>query len=279
MKILYVVGCTHNGSTLFGRILNQHSRIFDAGELQYLDVYWGPTGRRCSCGEHAMRCPVWSRVFWRFVDHDLRRFRIGRVSTERTMEWIRALAGETASRGKSRFVDDNRRLFEAIAEATGAEVVIDTSKSVWRLLPFWREAGFPVYTIHLVRSPETQIASRLGRSKRGFWRAAIGEYARVNGNVRLFFGRSDRYRRVRWEDFVDRPRESVREIAEWLGLEDEDPFDRPVAEAHDIGGNPHTKRNAADLRPDPSRHATDREFRPLERAALGLLRRLFYRPA
>ena len=278
MKILYVVGCTHNGSTLLGRILNQHSRIFAAGELQYLDVYWGPTGRRCSCGVHALRCPVWSDVFWRFVDHDLRRFRLGRISTERGVEWVRAVAGDRGSRGKSRFTDDNRRLFEAIVAATGAEVVVDTSKSVWRLLPLWRAAGFPVYALHLVRSPESQIASRMDRSGRGFWRTAIAEYARVNLNVRLLFGSSPRYRRVRWEDFVDRPEEAVRAIGDWLGLSGEDPFAKPVAEAHDLGGNPHTKRIAADLRPDPSRNGTDRAFGTLERLALRALRRVCYGP-
>ena len=71
VRVVYVVGCTHSGSTLLTRILNQHSRIFSAGELQYLDRCWGPTGRPCACGEHPVRCPVWGEVFWKLAATDL----------------------------------------------------------------------------------------------------------------------------------------------------------------------------------------------------------------
>ena len=276
MKILYITGCTHSGSTLVARLLNQHERIFAAGELQYLDVYWGPTARRCSCGEHALRCPVWSEVFWKFQEGNVLRPLFSRLSAERPAEWRRAFSSRNGSAFTKLFVKQNLDLFRVIAEVSGAEVILDSSKNVWRLLPLWRAVPERIYVLHLLRSPEGQIGSRIRRSRRSFWRAALGEYLRVNLNIRWLFAGHARYRKVRHEDLVARPEETLRGIAEWLGIDYQDPFTRPLADCHDIGGNPWTKRDSRDLRPDPARVDHVHPFSEPQRLALSLLRRICY---
>lgn len=278
MKLAYVVACTHTGSTLLTRILNQNPRIFSAGELQYLDRYWHPTGRRCSCGMHALECPVWGPVFWRIARTTaLDMVPISRVSAERGLEWLRALTGKLSSRGKNPFGAANRELVAAIEEVTGADVVLDNSKSVWRLLPLVRAFPQEVYVIHLVRSPEGHVASRMRRKKHGFLDAVVGKYLRTNLLAEGLFGRAPHYRKVRYEDLVSRPETTVRELSEWLGVPFHDPFAGEICASHDINGNEETKSSvAASLRPDPARLGKPMAWTPFQRVLLALARRWVY---
>ena len=278
MKVAYVVACTHTGSTLLTRILNQNPAIFSAGELQYLDRYWHPTGRRCSCGVHALECPVWSAVFWRIArTTKLDLVPMSRLSSERALEWMRALSGVASIRGKNPFPEANRELFEAIAHVTGASVVLDNSKSVWRLLPLTRVYPDEIYVLHLVRSPEGHVASRMRRKGRGFLDAIVTKYLRTNLLARGLFGRARHYRKVRYEDLVERPEETVRELSQWLGVPYVDPFVGEIHASHDINGNEETKSSvAASLRPDPSRLGKPMPWTPFQQLFLRLARRLVY---
>lgn len=278
MKVVYLAACTHSGSTLLARVLNQHSSIFSAGELQYLDRYWHPTGRPCSCGVHALRCPVWSEVFWRFADStELDLVPVSRVSAERSFEWIRALTGTYGVRGKNPFPEANRQLFEAIHAVTGASVVLDNSKSVWRLLPLLRAFPESIHVLHLVRSPAGHVASRMRRKRRGFGNALVGKYLRTNLLIQLAARRAPHYLKVRYEDLVATPEETTNAITGWLGLPDHDPFAGPIQPSHDINANEQTQSAvAATLRPDPARLGPFRAFSPLQRALLGVAERLVY---
>src|SRR5690606_3444412 len=141
---------------------------------------------------------------------------VSRVSGERPLEWIRALTGWHGSRGKNPFARANQLLFDAIGEVTGARVVVDNSKSLWRLLPLARAFGDRLRVLHLVRSPEGHVASYLGRKGGGFARAAFGKYLRVNGLAQLFFGADPRYRKLRYEDLVADPERVLTGLFEWL---------------------------------------------------------------
>ncbi len=278
MKLAYVVACTHTGSTLLTRILHQNPQIFSAGELQYLDRYWHPTGRRCSCGVHALGCPVWSEVFWRIArTTQLDLVPMSRLSSERALEWMRALSGVASVRGKNPFPTANRELVDAIAHVTDASVVLDNSKSVWRLLPLTRAYPDEIYVLHLVRSPEGHVASRMRRKGRGFLNAIVTKYLRTNLLARWLFGGAPHYRKVRYEDLVERPEETIRGLSEWLGVAYVDPFAGAIRVSHDINGNEETKSSVAEsLRPDPSRVGKPMPWTPFQRVVLRLARRLVY---
>lgn len=277
MKVVYVVACTHSGSTLLGRILNQLEGVFSAGELQYLDRYWGPTGRPCSCGEHVVRCPLWSRVFWRLHESDLDMVPFSRVSTERSLEWAKALTGRYGERGKNLFPTSNRLLFETLHEVTGAQVVVDNSKDLWRLKPLVDAFPDEVWVVHLVRAPETHIASQQRRKGTSFLRAAWLKWYRVNVLARRIGGRARHYRQVRYEDLVEHPERTIEALAGWLGVPYRDPFAGAIEPAHEINPNRETQSAVAEsLRPDPARVGTSPARGPLERLVLTFLRRSCY---
>jgi hypothetical protein len=68
MRVIYIAGTSHSGSTLLDLMLNAHPAIFSAGEVLKLNRQLGINHPRkqnapCSCGAPSLwQCPVWSRV-------------------------------------------------------------------------------------------------------------------------------------------------------------------------------------------------------------------------
>src|SRR6185503_4540845 len=69
MRVIYIAGTSHSGSTLLDLMLNAHPAIFASGELLKLnrqlkikDARKG-THAPCSCGAPSLwECPFWSAV-------------------------------------------------------------------------------------------------------------------------------------------------------------------------------------------------------------------------
>ena len=68
MRIIYIAGASHSGSTLLDMMLNAHPEIISVGEVLKLNrIKVAKTGRvkrtRCSCGSATLlQCEFWSRV-------------------------------------------------------------------------------------------------------------------------------------------------------------------------------------------------------------------------
>ena len=83
---VFVLGLPHSGTTLFGRMLNAHSRVVCVGEMARAgDALMKE--RPCSCGVLLPDCPFWSLrlpVLEAAGHYDYRRF------TPRVYERVRA---------------------------------------------------------------------------------------------------------------------------------------------------------------------------------------------
>jgi len=62
LRVLYVMGIYHSGTTVLSNLVGQLDGFFAVGELRAL---WPKLTRphyRCGCGELLQECPVWSRI-------------------------------------------------------------------------------------------------------------------------------------------------------------------------------------------------------------------------
>ena len=62
LRVLYVMGIYHSGTTVLSNLVGQLDGYFAVGELRTL---WPKLTRdhyRCGCGELLLQCPVWSRI-------------------------------------------------------------------------------------------------------------------------------------------------------------------------------------------------------------------------
>jgi hypothetical protein len=257
MKVLYVLGRGRSGSTIFGNVLGELDGFFCGGEIRFL---WDPVVVRnsvCGCGSIIFECPVWSEVLARVSDVDLDEvvsWQHAIVKEHNTVRLLRHRAGRPWQALQS-YAGVMRRLYDALAEATGARVVVDTSKRPSYAAFLGTLDTFDPYYVHLVREPHASAYS---------WRARKYASARGDGEVRrrtaldatlrwdllnlgseaiLRRAGAERSRRIRYEDFIAAPRATVEATRELLGERSARlPFidERTVALGvnHSIAGNP-----------------------------------------
>jgi len=262
VKVLYILGSSRSGSTILDSILGELNGYFSAGELRF---FWRRLleKRRCGCGQPLEDCEVWSQVLRAVTDQDLNETarrnyerQQRNAATKHTLSLLRRRVGEFGSDELATYAHATASLYRAVADVTGAKVIVDSSKrisdgSLLRLLP-----GFELYFVHLVRDPRAVAYSRR-RTKVNPDREIPGEMGGKNpagsafqwavGNlgadaVRRKHGRS-RSMLVRYEDFVRQPRSIVERITDMVGVSPEStPFvsDTSVRLGvhHTVSGNP-----------------------------------------
>ncbi|HEY0167458.1 MAG TPA: sulfotransferase [Jatrophihabitans sp.] len=261
ITVLCITGWCRNGSTIIGNILNEAPGVFHVGELHFL---WKNSAGRganslCGCGAVLTECPIWADILpvgrpagmspADYADLVIARQR-GFARTRHTWQIIgRGLDSE----GVRQHAELMSRVYRAIAQRTGARVIVDTTKIPGEaaLLPHL-DGVHPVF-VHLVRDPVavahswrapkgyvyTMSASRSTAYWRGFNLASRAILRRYPEQSTL----------LRYEDFIADPAAT---IAELLRRCDVDPSSNPVDGRtvqlhtnHTVTGNPDRFRTGA----------------------------------
>jgi hypothetical protein len=155
--VLYVSGWCRSGSTVLGNVLAEVPGFFHAGELRYLwlnGVLGGGSNRRCGCGDELAGCPVWSKVLAAATPAD----RTMQEHAAEVVAWHAACRTRHTWRVLRRGPQGGwpavlAATYRAVAEVTGAEVVVDTSKYASDAALLWRLDGIRPAHLHLVRDP------------------------------------------------------------------------------------------------------------------------------
>jgi Sulfotransferase family len=152
VKVLYIAGVPHSGTTLLSRVLGEVEGFFAAGEVYALSERIEHRDL-CGCGAALGECMFWSSVLRSgFPDGDA----LKRLRTER--RWIqgRTLPALALGRDRRRLEDFRQalaRLYEAIAAESSARVIVDSSKSPTFASIAAHAPGVELYVLHLVRDP------------------------------------------------------------------------------------------------------------------------------
>jgi hypothetical protein len=253
VKVLYVMSHGWSGSTILGNVLGELPGFFHAGELRTL---WGealPEGRVCGCGLTIGSCEVWTAILRTGFGEpaspspgEIAAWHRKAARVRHTRRLLRLQAGgPTGSPALDAYLPVEGRLYAAIAEVTGSRVVVDSSKrtgdaAILRLMP-----GVDPFFVHLVRDPRAVAYSWRVRDSRHGPLQTMREWTVANLSDEAV-RRSDepgRSIRVRYEDFVARPRATVEAVVALVG---EWPSDLPFLDEHTVdlrvhhtvGGNP-----------------------------------------
>ena len=265
-KVLFVMGHGASGSTILGNSLGQVEGFFHPGELRTLWDEGLKGTQTCGCGLQVDRCEVWTQVVKTgFGDGvDVERFGAWHreaVRVRYTSRLLRMRPGRpTGWPALDAYVEVASRLYHAIADVTGARVIVDTSKragdaALLRLLP-----GIDPYFVHLVRDPRATVHSWTRRGGGAPFLPTVLNwiaYAGLDEAIRWRVGR-DRSTRLRHEDFVAQPRRTLDELTRLVG---ERPRSLPLLDERTVDMQPihtmsgHWSRHATgpiDLRADTS---------------------------
>ncbi|HEX4015973.1 MAG TPA: sulfotransferase [Frankiaceae bacterium] len=259
-EVLYLGGFGRSGSTLLERSVGELGDACAVGELVHLWERGLGNNELCGCGQPFRQCPFWTEVGevafggWDALDAD--HVASLKHSVDRNRHFGRLLIG-------SRFGSFGRRLreytalydaiYRAVAQVSGARLVIDSSKHASLALCLRKGSGSRVRIAHVVRdSPAvvyswTKVVARPEATGDTMARYTPGRAALWWDSYNLMFSLIGLtripLRRVRYEDFVRDPLETVRGLATWAGSAS-DPADYINADVvrltagHTVAGNP-----------------------------------------
>jgi len=150
IKVIYLLGLGHSGTTLLGRLLGTHSQVVATGGTKNIPLF--VSGRKhCACGA---KSPEQCR-FWSAVEASLQRrsYSLGQLQ----------LGYESQS---SLDHDSLIAYFESVLEASGARVIVDTSRRTSYFNALQKVPGVELIPVHLFKDPRAQYSSakRKGRA-------------------------------------------------------------------------------------------------------------------
>ncbi len=210
-KVIYVLGAGRSGSTILGVTLGNCENVFFAGELdKWLTTSGVPTLK------DQERMGFWAEIRGEVKNAEpLFGNRARSLERSATLFQVRQWTARRRLRGEYRRVAEE--LYLAIAGATHATHIVDSSHYPLRALELQGLTGIDLYLIYLVRDPQSVVRSlhRKDVPERSFGTLATNAYLSL---THLFavpvFLRHPRARRVfvRHEDFLACPEAALREI-------------------------------------------------------------------
>ncbi|HJR46070.1 MAG TPA: sulfotransferase [Actinomycetota bacterium] len=273
MKVLYVLGRGRSGSTVFANILGELDGFFAGGEIR---CFWDPVVVResmCGCGLPVGECPVWSHALRRLSDVDVDEVAAWQHEIVREHQTYRLLRQPRRSWATlERYAQVMGRLYQALAEVTGARVIVDSSKRPSYAAFLRSVEGVEPHYVHLVREPRASAYSWQNRrhqssagdghevTRRGALNATLRWDLLNLGSeavIRKAWGRS---LQMRFEDFVAQPRRHVELVR---ALVDEPSSGSPFVDEHTVllGANHTIAGNPSRFVTGPVRLEDKREWR------------------
>jgi Sulfotransferase family len=264
LRVVYVVGIYHSGTTLLSNLAGQLDGFFSAGELRSVWRKLALPGARCGCGERLTACPVWSRILRSALGEGDERAALAaemwqcqREALPEFHTWLRVPSllrrkGLPAGTPLARYASGLARLYAGIAEATGAEVIVDSSKepsdaALLLLMPqveatfvqIVRDPRGMAYSIVRVAADGAPVAGgQLRRSGYAALSWSMGNLAAAAVRRAAGPGRS---MLLRYEDFIGQPHQTVEALAALAGrpaqLAPAEPGTVHMQPVHTVGGN------------------------------------------
>lgn len=266
-RVVFIGGSGRSGSTLIERLLGELPSVCNVGEVVHLWERGLLRGETCGCGTPFPACPFWARVgevaFGGWDQLDVARFLEVKSSVDRNRHIFRLAASRRPGGGSRRgqaerpgeasiggsaaawtsaepatvgglpsrarwYADTYARLYAAIAQVSGCQVVVDSSKHASLAFCLHLSADIDLRIVHVVRDSRAVAYSWTKRIRRPEAAADSDEFmptfspirsAMLWNTLNLGFGLLSALgvpvRQIRYEDFVADPPVSLAELAEF----------------------------------------------------------------
>lgn len=258
VRVLGIGGWDRSGSTIVAGVLGAAPEVVSVGEISNLWERGVVEDRLCGCGARFGVCDFWKPVMDRAFGDDQGRIALeGAIEAQTRLGNARLIAGREALVGSDArcYARALSRIYAAIGEAAGAEVIVDSSKTPWHLALADAAESVEFSMLHLVRDPrgvayslsktmdydpDVEHPRRMDRHGPVF--TVLGWRYRNRIISRMWGGRPD-YLVLRYEDFAADPRRVTEDLLRRMAI----PVDRlPFTSAsevelpviHSVSGNP-----------------------------------------
>lgn len=267
LKILYIAGNGRSGSALIDNILGQLPNFTSIGEVRQIWDEGIVENRLCGCGEPVQQCEIWSKVLQQLASQgitDGQKIAQLRENLAQTKQLVPMFINPQAYKNRSvaglvEFLDVTLKLYQAIAQVSQCNVIVDSSK--WPTYSFLLSLlpEVDVHILHLVHDPRA-CAFSWNRGKEVELGRLMGIQSAIHSTAywsiwnpatnHLWKQKKGRYHFLRYEDFIDKPQQKIHEIVDFLGekapaLPLIDDKTVSMAKAHAISGNPSKFNNGS----------------------------------
>ena len=226
LKVLYVAGFGRSGTTVAANILGEAEGLVSVGELYMM---WETALLRpnaCGCGKMVPDCPFWNEVFEHAFGAkgaiDPKEVNRTLQTHVRTRHYLRARLPTQQQREPvelRRLHKILSKLYRSIAEVSGCNVIVDSSKRPMYGHLLSQIPGIQLYTLHMVRDPravahswarhKTSPATGRPSTRMGLVKSSV-LWSGLNPITENALGNENRYIRLRYEDFAAKPRSAYR---------------------------------------------------------------------
>lgn len=301
MKVLYIMGTGHVGSTIVDVALGAHPQVESLGEVsKFMRTGWTPDGnRKCACGSSVYECPFWSDVRKKWSDltgsADATRYiTLQKLYESSSLGWPGLLwDAYRLSPSFTEFMRETEALYRAIHQVGRKPILVESSLTPRRGYALSRNPNIDLHLIHMVRDGRGVIWSLKKPGKQTltkeyvpapplrtikYWVSAnlqsLWVYNQVKEEKRLF---------IRYEDFVTNPSMTLKKIGDWMGedftglvtdfhISDQAPV------RHTVGGNRIRMQKDIRIRPDFAwlEHLPEKDRKMFWQTAGWLARRFGY---
>lgn len=259
LRVVYLAGSGHTGSTLLALFVDAHPQIVSVGETAMKrKAQWQEKATlACTCGTTVEDCPFWQEVFqdvtaagfelnmrnwandFRYqnpIAHKL----LSRRSAKPLLWAVQRSAGAIIPGHRARVVrvrKANVAFMRSVMRLANADVFFDTSKRAFRLQQLLETPELDVRVVTLVRDVRGYVASAVkrGASLRDAaltWRRDQESVAAVTRQLPR-----DRVMLLRYEDLCRDPETWLRHMYDFCGVEPMDPPAVVRSREHHVIGN------------------------------------------
>jgi Sulfotransferase family len=279
IEVIYIAGSGRSGSTLLERMLGHLPGFLPVGELAYIWHRGFRDSQLCSCGRAFLECEFWKEVAaaaYGSVDQAPQERLVPLISERNRIRFIPqyrfpALRRPSFKRDLSEMRDLLSPLYLSLMRTPDTSAIIDSSKSPPYAYLLGSIPEITVSVVHLVRDSRGVSYSWQKLVRRpeviakteymgGFSPAVTAHKWNVtNGLSELLRFSARAYVRVRYEDLVARPQETIGRILNAIGYQDltipafgDEPNTVAVPpHYHTVSGNPiRLEREALRIRAD-----------------------------
>jgi hypothetical protein len=235
LKVIYIMGAGHIGSTILDLVLSSNPQIESLGEISKFHGYgWLPDdNRHCACGLTVYDCQFWTKVRKEWTELttnvDANRFMYLQPKYERKISaWGRLLRNRVNRTAEfSEYLEGTEALYRAVVRTGGKKYLVDSSLTPKRAYAQSLNPNIDLYLIHLVRDGRGVIWSLMKPNKKipakvyipaapqrttKYWISANLQSAWVFRKVN-----PERRKLIRYEDFATNPSAVLTQIGEFIG--------------------------------------------------------------
>ncbi len=231
MKIVFILGSGHCGSTLLDLLLDSHSKIVGVGEVATLSP-----NSLCACGQVARGCDFWNSIIdWKSGYN----FKIYRSKLNFLLNRNIFISPKKPYKEilPNDYINKSEKVFSRILVNTGTRVIVDSSKNVNRAELLSQSKNIEPIIIHLVRDGRAVTWSYMKKYKKFF--PFAWKWAAENLKIEILKRRNQvKYIYVNYSDLCHDPEKILKQILDVLELKFEPQMlDFRKTEHHQIGGN------------------------------------------